>query len=75
MHEEGVGTVGTDGHWGYAAAAGRAGVEFDFWFPLQLSIDWRPTIGAGLAQDPIDDILPGLYWDVFSLCLGVRYKF
>ncbi len=75
MHEEGVGTVGADGHWGYAAAAGRAGVEFDFWFPLQLSIDWRPTIGAGLAQDPIDDIQPGLYWDLFSLCLGVRYKF
>lgn len=25
--------------------AGRIGVEYNFWFPLQLSVDWRPVIG------------------------------
>ena len=28
-----------------AGAAGHIGVSYDFWFPLQLSVDWRPLIG------------------------------
>ena len=28
-----------------AGAAGHVGVSYDFWFPLQLSVDWRPLIG------------------------------
>ena len=27
-------------------AAGRIGVEYTFWFPLQLSIDYRPILGV-----------------------------
>ena len=72
--------VGADGNWGFAAVAGRIGAEYNFWFPLQISLDFRPTIGAGLAgvYDPIKDrnvVDAGLYYDLFGLCLGVRYKF
>ena len=29
----------------YAGVAGHVGVSYDFWFPLQLSVDWRPNVG------------------------------
>ena len=29
--------------------AGRIGVVYNFWFPLQLSVDWRPVIGPAIA--------------------------
>ena len=29
----------------YVGAAGHVGVEYNFWFPLQLSVDWRPNLG------------------------------
>ena len=67
--------VGGDGNWGFVGAAGRAGVEYDFWFPLQLSLDFRPTLGAGLVDDLNGGARAGLYYDMFGLCLGVRYKF
>lgn len=63
------------GHWGFLGAAGRVGVEYDFWFPLQLSLDWRPTLGASLADDGANGVLAGLYWEMTSISLGVRYKF
>lgn len=50
-------------------AAGMIGVEYNFWFPLQLSIDYRPII-------PLigSDYMPfGFYTN--SVGLGVRYKF
>ena len=57
--------------------AGRFGLEYDFWFPLQLSIDWRPIVGPALT---IYDggvgagfYTGGLY--AGAICLGVRYKF
>ena len=62
-------------NWGFAGLAGRAGVEYDFWFPLQLSIDFRPTLGTGLATDGAGDLHAGLYWEMTCLALGVRYKF
>ena len=68
-------TVGADSNWGFVGAAGRAGVEYDFWFPLQLSIDWRPTVGVGMVERVNNSPLAGCYWDVLSLALGVRYKF
>ena len=34
----GVGNVGNAWNWGYIGAAGRIGIEYDFWFPLQLSL-------------------------------------
>ena len=36
------------GEWNWnlgVGAVGHVGVEYNFWFPLQLSIDWRPNIG------------------------------
>ena len=73
-------TAGHDSNWGFAAGAGRIGVEYDFWFPLQISLDYRPTLGAGLVGivDPVTGkhkVDAGLYYDLFGLCLGVRYKF
>ncbi len=57
---------------GFVGAAGRCGVEYDFWFPLQLSIDFRPTIGAAIWDGGV-----GMYWDVWSAAFGLsaRYKF
>lgn len=69
------GVVGGDGNWGFIGAAGRAGVEYDFWFPLQLSIDFRPTLGAGLYDNMNGGAEAGLYWEMTCLALGVRYKF
>lgn len=61
--------------WWYAGVAGHVGLEYDFWFPLQLSVDWRPSLGV--SNDPIFNNgqlgfnIPGLY----GLQIGVRYKF
>lgn len=74
-HVPGVGPVGADGNWGFIGAAGRVGVEYDFWFPLQLSIDFRPTLGAGLFDNLNGGVESGLYWEMTCLALGVRYKF
>ena len=47
-------------------AAGTIGIEYNFDFPLQLSLDLRPEIGGN-----------GYYDDNFGtdLALGLRYKF
>ena len=72
----GTGTaVGGTANWGFAAGAGRVGVEYDFWFPLQLSIDFRPTLGASLYDNKNGGARAGLYWEMTCLALGVRYKF
>ena len=63
------------GNWGFLGAAGRIGVEYDFWFPLQLSIDFRPTLGAAMWDDTMGGVRSGLYWEMTCLALGVRYKF
>lgn len=60
----------------YAGAAGHFGIEYDFWFPFQLSLDWRPTIGVvgnhANNGGGIGFNLLGLY---DGISLGVRYKF
>ena len=67
--------VGGSGNWGFAAGVGRCGVEYDFWFPLQLSIDYRPTLGAGLFDGGSLGTQAGFYYDVLSLGFSARYKF
>ena len=59
-------------HW-FAGVAGHIGIEYDFWFPLQLSVDWRPSFGVSNWNegDKINFDLHGLY----GISLGVRYKF
>ena len=56
---------------GFAGVAGRFGIEYDFWFPLQLSLDWRPCIGVTNAYANWFNV-GGLYE---GITLDVRYKF
>ncbi len=51
---------------------GRVGVEYNFWFPLQLSFDWRPLFGPEFGGDKPKFWGGGLYE---GIALGVRYKF
>lgn len=55
----------------YAGVAGHIGIEYDFWFPFQLSLDWRPNIGVS-NYNPNWFNVRGLY---SGIALGVRYKF
>ena len=48
------------------AAAGQVGLEYTFWFPLQLSFDIRAQLGASFGH--------GFYYDI-GPSLGVRYRF
>ena len=61
--------------WWYAGVAGHIGIEYDFWFPLQLSLDWRPSLGVSndyiFNGGKLGFNIPGLY----GIQLGVRYKF
>lgn len=72
----GVGGAGgiygfNDPHW-YAGVAGHVGVAYDFWFPMELSIDWRPTIGVDNVGDKVGFGVAGLYNNV---TIGIRYLF
>ena len=71
----------------YVGAAGRIGVEYNFWFPLQLSAEWRPIVGPRFYSETYTDNTgntyvveksvgfhaDGLY--LTSFLIGVRYKF
>ncbi|WP_395051632.1 outer membrane protein [Flavobacterium sp.] len=50
----------------FAFAAGDVGIEYNFDFPLQLSLDFRPELGGN-----------GYYENSYSsdIALGVRYRF
>ena len=50
----------------YVGAAGQAGLEYSFWFPLQLSIDIRPQLGLVNSKFGLWGWYPHL---------SVRYKF
>ena len=51
------------------AVAAEVGLEYTFWFPLQLSVDIRPQLGAYLSGES------GLYLGGFVPTFAVRYKF
>lgn len=51
----------------HLALAGMAGLEYTFWFPLQLSFDLRPQIGGGFGHE-------GLHFSIMP-AFGVRYRF
>ena len=59
------GTGNNDGYF-HVAAAGMVGLEYTFWFPLQLSFDVKPTLGFGFNH--------GFHWGVMP-ALAVRYRF
>ncbi len=62
------------------AAVGQVGLEYTFWFPLQLSVDLRPQVGVELyggegdSRGGVRFNLAGLYYG-FIPTLGVRYRF
>lgn len=58
---------------GFVGAAGRIGIEYNFWFPLQLSLDYRPVIGASFSGYGAGFNDKGLY--AGGIALGVRYLF
>jgi hypothetical protein len=60
-------------HCGFAGVAGMIGVEYNFKFPLQLSLDWRPVIGPWFGNGGVGFNMWGLYSG--SIALGIRYKF
>ena len=55
----------------YAGVVGHVGVSYDFWFPMQLSLDYRPNIGIVVGEG-ITFNTSGLY---SGITLGVRYLF
>ena len=55
----------------FAGVAGMIGVEYNFKFPLQLSLDYRPVIGLAFNKDGMWFNSGGMY----GLGLGIRYKF
>ena len=55
------------------AVQGQVGLEYTFWFPLQLAIDLKPQIGVVMWNGGAGFWTPGLYG--FSPCLSVRYRF
>lgn len=61
----GMNLIGDNSYF-HLAAAGMVGLEYKFWFPLQLSFDLRPTLGYGFNY--------GFHWSVMP-SLGVRYAF
>ena len=79
----------TSSNWFSVGVAGRVGVEYNFWFPLQISLDWRPVLGPSfswtkntISGGGIDTTektnASGFYTDGLyagAISLGVRYKF
>ena len=55
----------------YAGVVGHVGVSYDFWFPMQLSLDYRPNIGI-VGGEGLRFNTSGLY---SGITLGVRYLF
>lgn len=57
----------------YTGVVGHVGVEYNFWFPLTLSVDYHPTIGVdGYVQGGgIGFYEEGFY----GVTIGVRYRF
>ena len=68
----GAGIYGFKQPFWFAGVVGHVGVEYNFWFPLQLSVDWRPNIGLTGYNDAFGFNTSGLYT---GITLGVRYLF
>lgn len=70
---------------GNVGVAGHIGIAYDFWFPMELSFDWRPEVGIALNEssrwddekrDIVYYIHPGFYAaGLLNFAIGIRYKF
>lgn len=65
-------TAGFNG-FGAVGIVGNVGLEYTFWFPLQLSVDLRPQVGVGFDNNGAGFYLDGIFGFVPSI--GVRYRF
>lgn len=61
------------GNYFHAAVVGQVGLEYTFWFPLQLSVDLRPQIGIAADSSNAAFYAAGLLG--FVPTIGVRYRF
>ncbi|MDR1592062.1 MAG: hypothetical protein LBS16_04165 [Prevotellaceae bacterium] len=61
----------------FVAGAVCIGVEYQFWFPLQLSVDYRPAAGIGFGDyyTAKTGKSSGFYPGFSSFALSVRYLF
>lgn len=59
--------------YGFGGVAGRIGVEYNFWFPLQLAFDYRPVIGVYGNKYGAGFYADGLYSGAFAV--AARYIF
>lgn len=57
----------------HVGIAGRIGVEYNFDFPLNLSLDWRPVIGPGFSGGNTYFNSGSLY--AGAIAWGIRYRF
>lgn len=57
----------------HVAAVGQVGLEYTFWFPLQLSVDLRPQFGIATGNGGVNFYTGGLFG--FVPTIGVRYRF
>lgn len=68
----GLGMYGFKYPIGYAGVVGHIGVEYHFWFPMALSVDYRPNFGVAFDKSAAVFNTPGLYT---GITLGIRYLF
>ena len=61
-----LGNSETDGYF-HIAAAGMVGLEYTFWFPLQLSVDFRQHLGYSLGANK--------FFAPSSIGISARYRF
>ena len=62
---------------------GNIGLEYNFWFPLSLAVDYRPTLGVALGTEAGEhynskgDITKMRFYQdgLYNFALSVRYKF
>ncbi len=69
----GAGFYGFSSIAGFGGVAGRVGVEYNFWFPLQLSVDYRPIVGVWGGNGWVDFNASGLYSG--AIAIAARYIF
>ena len=64
-------------------AIANIGLEYNFWFPLSLAVDYRPTFGVLMGKNAgtrtlSDGSVSGIRWfqnGLYDFALSVRYKF
>lgn len=67
------------GDYFHIAAVGQVGLEYTFWFPLQLSVDLRPQFGVAMGKNIGSNGGNAAFYTGgllgFVPTIGVRYRF